>query len=306
MKNKIFYIDRQTKKICKEKVYGKYFLDILYGKTWLSKLVGPFFLRLFTQFHVFSKIYGILQKSPFSRCKIRKFIRCFDVDVKEFADPVDSFRSFNDFFIRRLKPSARPIAGGNDIAILPADGRCLVFDNISTCDGFVVKGVKFSLGEFVADPELARQFAGGGMAIIRLCPSDYHRYHFPITCIPQEPIPVKGALYSVNPIALKKDSGIFAKNKRVLTELVSKSFGTVLFVEVGATYVGSIHQTFIPCEPYAKGDEKGYFSFGGSCIVLLFEPGRIQFDQDLLEASQKKMEVLALMGQTLGRCLTPF
>jgi phosphatidylserine decarboxylase len=304
--NQIFYIDRLAKKICKERVYGKCFLDMLYGDTRLSKIAAPFLLPLFTRCHVLSRLYGFLQKNYLSRYKIRGFIRRFDVDEKEFADPVESFRSFNDFFIRRLNPAARPIATGNDVAILPADGRTLVFSDISTCDGFVIKGVKFSLHEFIADEKLAEQYANGGMAIIRLCPSDYHRFHFPITCIPQKAVAIKGALYSVNPIAIKKDGAIFAKNKRVLTKLVSKSFGTVLFVEIGATYVGTIHQTFIPSEPYAKGDEKGYFSFGGSCIVLLFEPGRVQFDQDLLEASQKKMEVRALMGQALGRCLTPF
>lgn len=304
--NQIFYIDRQTKKISKERIYGKFFLDMLYGKTWLSKTMGPIFLPLVTRFNMFSRLYGAMQKSSWSRYKIRPFIRTFEVDEKEFAEPITSFRSFNDFFTRRLKPASRPIAPGNDIAILPADGRCLVFDNISTCDGFVIKGVKFSLEDFLGDVDLAQTFANGGMAIIRLCPSDYHRFHFPITCVPQDPVEIPGALYSVNPMALKKDGAIFSKNKRILTRLISKTFGTVLFVEVGATYVGTVHQSFIPSEPYAKGDEKGYFSFGGSCIVLLFEPGRIQFDQDLLEASQKKIEVRTQMGQTLGRSLTPF
>lgn len=304
--NQILYLDRKSKKICKEKVYGKFFLDLLYANTWLSKIVAPVFLPLFARCHMFSRLYGMLQKGRLSRFKVRPFIRRFEVDESEFADTVDSFRSFNDFFIRRLNPTARPIATGNDVAVLPADGRCLVFSNISTCDGFIVKGVKFSLATFLGDEMLAGQFAEGAMAMIRLCPTDYHRFHFPITCVPQEPMPIQGALYSVNPLALKKDGAIFAKNKRVITKLISKSFGMVLFVEVGATYVGTIHQTFIPFEPYAKGDEKGYFSFGGSSIVMLFEHGRIQFDQDLLEASQKKMEMRVLMGQALGRCLTPF
>ncbi len=304
--NEIFYIDRQSKKVCTERVYGRFFLDMLYGRGCLNKITAPLFLPLVSKWHLLSRIYGYIQKSPISRCKIRNFIRVFGVDETEFAEPVDSFRSFNDFFIRRLKPAARPIAPGNDIAILPADGRCLVFSDITACDGFVVKGVKFCLNTFLGDQELAQQYEGGGMAIIRLCPSDYHRFHFPITCTPQAPLCMEGSLYSVNPMALKRDGTILAKNKRILTKLVSRNFGTVLFVDVGATYVGTIHQTFIPFEPYAKGDEKGYFSFGGSCVVMLFEPGRIQFDQDLLEASQKKMEVRGLMGQTLGRSLTPF
>ena len=141
------------------------------------------------------------------------------------------------------------------------------------------------------------------MAIIRLAPPDYHRFHFPFNCLPLPSSQIDGTLYSVNPIALKKDINILTKNKRERTQLNSKFFGQVQYIEIGATHVGTIHQTFIPNEAYAKGDEKGYFSFGGSCIVLLFEPHSIQFDQDLVEASQKNIETRCLMGQPLGRAL---
>ena len=109
----------------------------------------------------------------------------------------------------------------------------------------------------------------------------------------------------MNPLALRKKIEILSQNKREITELQTSNFGKVLFIEVGATFVGSIHHTFSPNEAYAKGDEKGYFSFGGSSLILLFEPGRIQFDQDLIEASAGKLEVKALMGQSLGLSLTP-
>ena len=89
----------------------------------------------------------------------------------------------------------------------------------------------------------------------------------------------------------------------MLTKLHTKNFGTILYIEVGATYVGSIHQSFIPHESYAKGEEKGYFSFGGSSLILLFEPNKICFDQDLLDISAKKIEVRALLGQSMGSCL---
>ena len=139
--------------------------------------------------------------------------------------------------------------------------------------------------------------------IARLCPTDYHRFHFSFNCIPDAPRLINGPLYSVNPIALKRNIQILSENKRVITVLNTKNFGSVLSVEVGATYVGSINQTFAPREHYAKGDEKGYFSFGGSTLVLLFEPGRIQFDQDLIDASKRKIEVRGLFGQSLGRAL---
>jgi len=302
----ILFVDRTSKKTKQEKVYGGAFLDLLYGNGMLSKWFSPFLRYIVAQWRWMSCFYGWLQKTRLSRCKIVPFIEKFHVDPREFLEPVNSFKSFNDFFIRRLKETARPIATGYDIAIVPADGRCLVFENIENSDGFLIKGVKFCLEEFLVDRVLCEQYKHGAMAIIRLCPSDYHRFHFPSNCLPQAARPIDGALYSVNPVALKKDIAILTKNKREITVLLTKTFGQILYVEIGATYVGSIYQTFIPNEFYAKGDEKGYFSFGGSCIVLFFEPGRIQFDQDLLDASRKNMEMRCLMGQSLGRSFIPF
>ena len=105
----------------------------------------------------------------------------------------------------------------------------------------------------------------------------------------------------MNPIALRQNLDILTENKRMITSLQTRYFGTVLFIEVGATYVGTIHQTYTPGVPCAKGDEKGYFSFGGSCLILLFEPNTIQFDQDLLDYSAKTIEVRGLLGQSLGK-----
>ncbi len=302
----IAYLDRISKRVEAERVYGGTFLDLLYGQGWKSKIFSPILKHISAKWRWSSAFYGWLQKSSWSRFKIAPFVKKFGVDREEFLEPIESYRSFNEFFIRKLKPSARPLAQGNDIAIMPADGRCLVFDNIEKSDGFIIKGVKFSLREFILDDTLYERYKQGSMAILRLCPSDYHRFHFPFNCLPSAPKQVDGTLYSVNPVALKQDIEILTKNKREITTLQTKSFGQVLYIEVGATYVGTIHQTFIPNEPYAKGDEKGYFSFGGSCLVLLFEHGRIQFDQDLLEASQKNMETRCLLGQTLGRSFTPF
>lgn len=295
------YIDRKTHQEMSEKVYGKFYIDLLYGTSWFSHLSSFLVLPFFAHVNFLSRLYGSLQKSQLSQKKIKPFIEKFHVDTSEFLDPVDSYQSFNDFFIRKLKPAARPVTHGVDIAILPADGRYLVYENIEKTDGFFVKGKKFSLERLLRSPELAKKYAQGSMAIARLAPVDYHRFHFPVHCIPEDPQPINGPLFSVNPAALKKHVEILAENKRVITPLQTQNFGTVLFIEVGATYVGSIHQTFTPLEPQMKGDEKGYFSFGGSSIILLFEPSRIKFDQDLIDASSRRIEVLGLMGQSLGR-----
>lgn len=137
------------------------------------------------------------------------------------------------------------------------------------------------------------------MVLARLCPTDYHRYHFPVDCIPGKPQLINGPLFSVNPIALKQNIEILAKNKRKLCKLQSPEFGQVLFIEVGATNVGSINDTFVPGKSYRKGDEKGYFSFGASSLIILFEPNSIVLDADLIQS--EKIEIYCQMGQKMGK-----
>jgi phosphatidylserine decarboxylase len=286
----IHYIDRLTKEEKTEQVYGKYYIDLLYGNSWGSKILS----HAVACSPLLSRFYGALQKSKCSKRKIQPFIEKYDVDTAEFLKT--DFSSFNDFFIRKLKPRSL----SSSTVILPADGRYLVFPNLSTTDGFFVKGKKFTLETLLQDSALAKKYAQGSMVLARLAPVDYHRFHFPVDCIPEKPQPIRGKLFSVNPIALRKNIGILAENKRMITPLQTKPFGTILFIEVGATFVGTIHETFTPNQPYSKGDEKGYFSFGGSSLILLFEPGKIEFDQDLIEASERKIEVLGKMGQSLG------
>jgi len=299
----IKYLERVSRQEHTEQIYGEVFIKALYGSSLFSKFLSKFALPLFAHVAFLSHLYGAFQKSRLSRGKIKPFIRTFKVDPSEFLEPVDSFESFNDFFIRKLKNSSRPIASGHDVAILPADARYRVYENVAASPGFLVKGKKFSLGALLQDPGLAQRYAEGSMVIARLAPVDYHRFHFPVSCLPSAAQEIPGALYSVNPIALKWNIHILSENKRAITTLQTKNFGTVLLIEVGATYVGTIHQTYIPEEPYAKGDEKGYFSFGGSCLILLFEPSKIVLDQDLVDASRRNLEVLGKMGQSLGRSL---
>lgn len=296
----IHFFDRATKSLKKEKIYGHFFLELMYGNSVFSRIVSWIFLPCISRLPFFSQLYGFFQKHPLSRSKIRPFIKAFNVDASEFLEPVESFKSFNAFFIRHLKPSSRPIAQGDETAIVPADGRYLVFQDIKTSDGFLVKGKKFSLEKLLLNAELVRRFKNASMVIARLCPTDYHRFHFPCECVPNSSRLINGALFSVNPIALKRNIDFLSENKRMITSLETMHFGTVLFLEIGATYVGTIHQTYAPGYPAAKGDEKGYFSFGGSCIILLFEPGKIVFDADLIEASSQKIETLGLFGQRLG------
>src|SRR3569832_3026297 len=251
----IRYIDRASKEENQEKVYGGFFIRLLYSDNFFSKLLSKLVLPLMARFTFPSALYGMLQKAPWSRSKIKRFIKKYPVDPSEFQDPVSSFKSFNDFFIRKLKPSSRPLAAGDNIAILPADARYLVFPNIDHSEGFFVKGKKFTLSSLLHDPQLAGEFANGAMVIARLAPVDYHRYHFPCDGRAATPKEIPGHLYSVNPLALKKHTEILAENKRMITEIETENFDKILYIEIGATYVGTIHQTFNP-EIFKKKPKK--------------------------------------------------
>jgi len=298
--SKIFFIDRATNKIEVEKVYKESYLKFLYGNHFFSRSLGKFVLPFFIKNPLFSNIYGFIQKQSFTTSKIRNFINEFHVDETEFEQPVSAFRSFNDFFIRKLKPEARPIAQGENRAIIPADGRYYFYQNLANTPGFIVKNEKFSLEALLQDQQLAQEYQAGSMVLARLCPSDYHRFHFPCDCVPGQPRRVNGYLYSVNPMAVKQNIRIFTENKRVITVLKSREFGDILYIEIGATNVGTIKETFLPHQPYAKGDEKGYFEFGGSALILLFKEGAIQFDNDLMDATNRGVEIRCLLGQSLG------
>ncbi len=287
----IRYFDRQTKELQTEDVYGGFFLSFLYENPF-----GKIILPLVARSALFSKFYGWLQKRSASKRKVVPFVTKYQVDSSEFARQLDEFTSFNDFFTRKLKDGVRPL-GKN--AVLPADGRYLVIPNLRHAEGIWVKGKHFDLGELLQDETLSEKYRDGALLIARLCPVDYHRFHFPFDCLAGEPHLINGPLFSVNPIALKKNISILSENKRVITPLQSEQYGTVQCIEVGATNVGSIIQTFTPNTQVKKGDEKGYFEFGGSCMLLLFEKGRMHFSDDLIEYSKQGIEVRGLMGQSM-------
>lgn len=296
----VIYRNRLTGKIEREQIYGEAALKFLYGDSFLSRLFSTSLLTLICKTPLFSRFYGWIQSRPGSKKKVKPFITEYGIDSSEFLKPVESFTSFNDFFTRELKANARPIAADEDVAIIPADGRYLAFQNIAETDGFFVKGEKFDLATLIGDQALAARYASGTMILGRLCPTDYHRFHFPTDCTPQETKLINGWLFSVNPVALKRNCRTLQENKRCYTLLETENFGSILYMEVGATSVGTIVETFSPKNTYRKGDEKGYFSFGGSFLVILFEPGRITLDEDLAQTSSDKIELRCLLGQSMG------
>jgi phosphatidylserine decarboxylase len=298
----IRYFNRYTKTVETERVYGEKWLRWANDTTTGRWAVAMLLRRAF-----FSRFYGWRMNKTISSRKVMPFILNYGLDADEFAKRPWDYKTFNDFFARALKPGARPIAPGDSVAVLPADGRHLAFPNVDNADGFYAKGAKFSFAELFGEgalPEdqrtLAREFAGGSLVISRLCPVDYHRFHFPVAGTPDDARLIGGWLYSVSPIALRHNIRYLVQNKRMLTLIESPVFGRVAQMEIGATCVGTIKQLYPAGLPVAKGYEKGMFKFGGSCVVTVFQRGRITFEPDLIEHSAQHREVYARMGDRLG------
>ncbi|MEI6714669.1 MAG: archaetidylserine decarboxylase [Verrucomicrobiota bacterium] len=281
--------------------------ELVYGEAWLrwtyESVLGRFSTWALVKRSAFSRWYGWRMDQPSSAERVLPFIQDYDLNVAEFARSPDEFKTFNEFFYRELKPGARPIAPGEEVAVFAADGRHLAFPDVDEADGFYVKGMKFTLAELFCDPALAEEFRGGSMVISRLCPVDYHRFHFPVAGRPGAPRILNGDLFSVSPIALRKNVGYLVQNKRALTLIEDTRFGRVAMFEVGATCVGTIKNVFQPGSPVVKGAEKGFFTFGGSCVITVFAKGRIRFADDLVEQSRHQIETYARMGDVLGEVL---
>ena len=241
---------------------------------------------------------------PQSRERVVPFVEQYGLDPKEYVEPEGGFASFNDFFYRKLTPEARPIADGDAAVVFPADGRHFGYQDVSQMKGFYVKGRRFDFGRLLGSAEMAERYAKGSLVFSRLCPVDYHRFHFPVSGTPGEARLFPGPLFSVNPVALRQQIAYLWQNKRTLTEIETVDCGRVLFLDVGATCVGSMVQTYTPGSAVQKGNEKGYFRFGGSTTVLVFEPGKVQLDADLLEWTEKGTELYAHMGDSLGKILS--
>lgn len=279
-----------------ENVAGEKYINWSY-----SSPLGKGFLELLIKKKFFSKIYGSYSDTSLSKKKIAPFIKDFNIDMNICNENISDFNSFNDFFIRTLNKDARPIHMDNNILPSPGDGRLFAFTDISINRLVQVKGINYSLSELIADNEIAKEYEGGICLVLRLCPTDYHRFHFVDSGIPLENNFIKGNYYSVNPIALERVAKLYCQNKREWSIFKSDNFGDIIHVEVGATCVGTIKQSYTHDKRVNKGDEKGYFKFGGSTTILFFKKDTIIIDEDILDQSALGFETKVLMGETIGR-----
>ena len=284
---------RGSDSVITEKVPGGGFLSFLYGGNPLGKLS----LFLLVKRKVFSVGFGKYMSSSRSQKKIAPFVEKHQIDLNEYVQPEGGYQSFNDFFYRHIKPECRLIENG---AVTPADGRIVAFNYISDTQKFFVKGSEFNMNSFLCDNTLAQKYKEGAMMIVRLAPVDYHRFHFPVSGKVTKSKIISGFYYSVSPLALRKKTEIFCQNQREYCIQSSEEYGDVLICDVGATLTGGIVQTYQEDTYMEKGDEKGYFAFGGSTLMVLFEKGKIQFSEDLIKNTNAGFETFLKMGERIS------
>jgi len=259
-----------------------------------------------------SRLVGVATRLPappaLHQAAAQIFARAYRVDLDEAEQPISGFRTFGDFFTRKLRPGSRPVAPGDAVVVSPVDG--VVSECGLSTEGRLLqaKGMDYTLAALLADPERAEAFAGGAWATIYLAPRDYHRIHAPLGGTITGYAYVPGQFWPVNPSSVRTVPNLFAANERLVTFL-STPLGQVAVVKVGATCVGRIRATYDDVVthrgdrasekryaapmPVEKGGELGVFEMG-STVILCFEPGKVKFDA-LMQAG-----AVLRMGQAIG------
>lgn len=262
--------------------------------------------------HALSRTAGRLARSPLSRFAIPLFIRRFRIDTEEAEKPWREYPNLLEFFIRKLKPGARPVDPSPNTGISPVDGVISQLGDITENTLIQTKGMTYRLVDLLGgDSEQAARYEGGKFVTIYLSPRDYHRIHAPADGEVTHVSYIPGHLFPVNDFGVRTIPGLFVRNERLITYLRT-ALGVIAVVKVGATNVGSIRLNFDPkvfthsaerrgvrkvyeTPPrLAKGQEMGRFEFG-STVILLFEPGRVEWTSDW------KPGTILKMGQPIVR-----
>lgn len=288
--------DRTKGKYDTEVVVGGKYIEWLYGT-----MSGRWVLEALVKRKMFSTFYGRLMDLPASKKLIPSFIKENNLDMNGSVKNLKDFESFNDFFTRSLTPESRQIPSDPSMLMSPVDGRLLAYEDIDIDRLVQIKGITYTLGGLIGNGNIKDRYANGTMLVFRLCPLDYHRFHFVDSGICSKSRLIKGGYYSVNPASLAKVPNVYIENKRMYSLMRSDNFSDILIIEVGATNVGSIIQTYAPSKRFVRGSEKGYFKFGGSTVLLFFKEGAVKIDQDILDETLKGIESKVLMGETIGR-----
>ncbi len=294
---KLEYYDSLQDKVVEEKVCSGGIIKFIYSNPFGKCVLWALFKR-----KIFSKLCGIWADSRFSRAAALNFISENKISTDEMLDDAGNFKTFNEFFTRAIKESARPIASG--CVLFPADARHLAYANVSQENFFYAKNRKFNLEKLLHSKELAARFAGGAMMISRLSPLDYHRFHYPIGGRIVVRKNLKGALYSVSPLALSERLDYLLENERVLNLIEMDNGSLAAVIQIGATNVGTIVNFDGLDSVVEAGKPMGLFRFGGSCVITLFEAGKIAFNADLLEKTASGLEYYAKVNSAAGKFIS--
>ena len=256
-----------------------------YGRMLLRPLITP----------AVSKLGGALLDTKISRIAISLFIRKNKIDMAQYVPT--KYRSYNEFFIRKIKKEKRPIAKESKVLISPCDGKVSVYP-IEKGSRFRIKHTEYTIESLTKSKRIAKQYEGGTLVILRLTVDDYHRYCYPANGVKTRNFHIRGKFHTVNPIA-NDFYPIYKENTREFTLLKTKDFGTIVQMEVGALLVGKICN-YQGKSRVKKGQEKGRFEFGGSTVVLLLEPNKVQLDERLEANTKEGFETIVKMGEMLG------
>ena len=290
----IQFFNREKGSVEVEKVYGDGAIEWLY-----NSFMGRMFCNLLIKRFI-SKWYGYYQNTRWSHRKITPFLSTFQISLSEYL-PEDGgtvetpYSSFNSFFSRRFKPDIRKISDVEGEMPAFAEGRYFGHRELAADLTIPVKGEFLTVTRLLADERWTPLFAGGPVLIARLCPVDFRRFHFPDDGRFMDHYRIPGQFHSVNPLALKKKPDIFITNERHVTILDTVHFGKLAYIEVGALCVGKIVQTFAQ-KYFRRGEEKGYFLFGASTVIVVGQKGRWFPTHDILENTEKGLETLVKLG----------
>lgn len=281
------FFDRKTKTYYEEES-SKYLL-FLY-----NNICGRAILKLLTRKWV-SVLGGTYMDSRLSKHKIKKFIFKNKIDMSDYEEA--NYKSFNDFFTRKIKEGKRELPIGDELFLSPADSKVMVY-KIDNDNCFWIKNSCYTVADLLQDEETAKKYKDGYCFVFRLGVTDYHRYSYIDDGKVILSKKIKGIFHTVQPIAFKRYR-VFHENTREYQILSTKNFGNIVQMEVGATMVGKIKNR--ECEEFNRGEEKGFFCFGGSTIVLLVEKDRVIPNADILENSSKDIETKVQLFEEVGR-----
>lgn len=284
-----------------ELVYGDGAIKFVYDNPF-GRLLAPIVAS-----KQLSQVYGSYQDWGVSKNKVPPFVKNFNIDLsiyKAGSHPADrkedSYKSFNEFFIREFEDKQRTFI--SDKSKMPAFSEARYFGHQEINDDVTipVKGKLLNSKDLLADSKWADTFKGGPLLVARLCPVDYHRYHYPLDGTTLDSFPIKGQFHSVNPLALKSKPDIFLINERRASILETAQFGKLAYIEVGAAMVGKIIQSHDESTAHRQGDEKGYFLFGGSTVILLGEKGKWSPSVDIVQNTHNGIETYLHLGEEVA------